>query len=94
MTVAVIASGVLFGAYHGNLIQGVYGGCMGILMAYLYERTHAFYIPCLFHAAANCVVYVVAQNAILHERIFTYPGCMALLAVSLVMILIVEKVLR
>ncbi len=94
VTVAVIASGVLFGAYHGNLIQGVYGGCMGILMAYLYERTHAFYIPCLFHAAANCVVYVVAQNAILHERIFTYPGCMALLAVSLVMILIVEKVLR
>lgn len=91
VTISVIASGVLFGVYHGNLVQGVYGGCMGILMAYLYERTHAFYIPCLFHATANCVVYVLAQNAALHERIFTFPWCAGLLAVSLVMILIVEK---
>ena len=91
VTIAVIASGVLFGVYHGNLVQGVYGGCMGILMAYLYERTHAFYIPCLFHATANCVVYVLAQNPALHERIFTFPWCAGLLAISLVMIVIVEK---
>lgn len=91
VTISVIASGVLFGVYHGNLVQGVYGGCMGILMAYLYERTHAFYIPCLFHATANCVVYVLARNAALHERIFTFPWCAGLLAISLVMILIVEK---
>lgn len=91
VTIAVIASGVLFGVYHGNLVQGVYGGCMGILLAYLYERTHAFYIPCLFHATANCVVYVLAQNPALHERIFTFPWCVGLLAISVVMILIVEK---
>lgn len=91
VTISVIASGVLFGVYHGNLVQGVYGGCMGILMAYLYERTHAFYIPCLFHATANCVVYVLAQNPALHERIFTFPWCAGLLAISVVMILIVEK---
>lgn len=91
VTISVIVSGVLFGVYHGNLVQGVYGGCMGILMAYMYERTHAFYIPCLFHATANCVVYVLAQNAALHEMIFTVPWCVGLLAVSLVMIVIVEK---
>lgn len=91
---AVISSGVLFGIYHGNLVQGVYGGCMGILMAYMYERTHAFYIPCLFHATANCVVYLTAQNAGLHGRIFTLPWCMALLAISSGMILIVERVLK
>ena len=91
---AVISSGILFGVYHGNLVQGVYGGCMGILMAYMYERTHAFYIPCLFHAVANCVVYLTAQNAGLHGRIFTFPWCMALLVISLGMILIVEKVLN
>lgn len=91
VTISVIASGVLFGVYHGNLVQGVYGGCMGILMAYLYERTHVFYIPCLFHATANCVVYVLAQNPALHERIFTFPWCAGLLAISVVMILIVEK---
>lgn len=87
---AVVASGVLFGIYHGNLVQGLYGGCMGILMAYLYERTHRFFIPCLFHAMANLVVYVAAQNVALQRRFFTPSGCVALLAVSAVCIAAVE----
>lgn len=87
---AVIVSGVLFGIYHGNLVQGLYGSCMGIMMAYLYERMHSFLIPCLFHATANLIVYVAAQNPALHGRIFTLLGCVVLLAVSAVCIVIVE----
>lgn len=87
---AVAASGVLFGIYHGNLVQGLYGGCMGILMAYLYERMHSFFIPCLFHGTANLVVYVAAQNVALQRRFFTPYGCVALLAVSVVCIAAVE----
>lgn len=58
---AVIASGILFGAFHGNLVQGVYGACMGILIACMYERKRRFFIPVLFHAAANLAVYVTAH---------------------------------
>lgn len=87
---AVAASGVLFGIYHGNLVQGLYGGCMGILMAYLYERMHSFFIPCLFHATANLVVYMAARNMALQRRFFTPSGCAALLAVSVVCIIAVE----
>ena len=87
---AVIASGILFGIYHGNLVQGLYGGCMGILMAYLYERMHSFFIPCLFHATANFMVYMIAQNATLQGQIFTLPGCVALLIVSAACIDIIE----
>lgn len=83
---AAIASGILFGIYHGNPVQAVYGGCMGILMACLYERTHRFYVPCLFHAAANCAVYLLAQNAALQERIFTVPWCAALFVTSAVIL--------
>ena len=88
---AVIASGVLFGIYHGNPVQGLYGGCMGILMAYLYERMHSFAIPCLFHATANLMVYSVAQSAVLHGRLFTVTGCAALLTGSAVCVVIIEK---
>lgn len=88
--IAVIVSGVMFGAYHGNLAQGVYGACMGILMAYLYERMHSFLVPCLFHGTANLVVYFIAQNGALHGKVFTVPGCALLLAVSGVCIWIVE----
>ena len=88
---AVIASGVLFGIYHGNPVQGLYGGCMGILMAYLYERMHSFAIPCLFHATANLMVYSIAQSAALHRLLFTVPGCAALLTGSVVCVVIIEK---
>ena len=88
---AIIASGVLFGVYHGNLVQGIYGGCMGILLAYLYERMRSFLMPCLFHAAANFTVFSLAQNAQVHARLFTLPGCIVLLTISAACIIIIEK---
>lgn len=91
MTMAIIVSGVLFGVYHGNLVQGVYGGCMGILLAYTYERMHSFFIPCLFHAVANITVYTLAQNAEWHARLFTVTGCIILLVISVICIFMMEK---
>lgn len=88
---AVMASGILFGIYHGNPVQAVYGGCLGMLMACLYERTHRFYVPCLFHAAANCTVYLLAQNAALQERIFTVPWCAALLVTAAAAVTVVYR---
>lgn len=88
---AVVLSGVLFGVYHGNLVQGLYGGCMGILLAYTYERVYSFFIPCLFHATANLMVYSLAQNAEVHARLFTMPGCIVLLIISAVCIYTIER---
>ncbi len=90
--VAVVVSGVLFGVYHGNLVQGVYGGCMGMLMAWVYLRAHSFFYPCLFHAVANLAVFALAQNASLHARLFTAPGCALLLAVAAADVLLLEKI--
>ena len=93
-TAAIFVSGVLFGAYHGNLVQGLYGTCMGILLAYTYERIHSFLIPCLFHAVANLMVYTLAQNADLHARLFTVPGCMILLIISAICIYTIESLTK
>ena len=89
--VAIGMSGLLFGVYHGNLVQGLYGTCMGILLAYTYARMHSFFIPCLFHAVANLMVYTLVQNADLHTRLFTLPGCAILLIISVVCIYVIEK---
>ena len=91
---AIVMSGVLFGVYHGNLVQGLYGGCMGILLAYTYERMRRFYIPCLFHATANLMVYSLAQNAEVHARLFTVPGCMILLIISAICIYTIERLTK
>lgn len=88
---AVLVSGALFGLYHGNLVQGLYGGCMGILLAYVYERFHIFPLPCLFHAAANLVVYTAAQNAALQSHLYTLPVCVGLLMCAGICIWGIEK---
>lgn len=81
--VGIVVSGVLFGAFHGNPVQGVYGACLGMLMAYLYERSGSFRIPVLFHAVANLTVYITARMDGVQERLFTPAGCAVLLAVSI-----------
>lgn len=90
---AILLSSLLFGIYHGNPVQGVYGCCMGILMAYMYERTQAFGIPVLFHATANCVVYLTAHNMVLQEKIFTVPCCVVLLGSAAALVLLAERIL-
>lgn len=80
--IGIVVSGLLFGAFHGNLVQGVYGACLGMLMAYLYERSGRFLIPLIFHAVANLAVYTTARLAGVQEILFTPAGCVVLLAVS------------
>lgn len=80
--VGIVMSGALFGAFHGNPVQGVYGACLGMLMAYLYERSGKFGIPFLFHAVANLAVYTTARLERVQEILFTPAGCAVLLAVS------------
>lgn len=58
---AVIFSALLFGAFHANLPQFVYGTCMGMLMALCYERTKCFGAPVVFHMAANVSVFLVGS---------------------------------
>lgn len=89
--VGIFVSGMLFGAFHGNLVQGVYGACLGMMMAYLYERSGNFLIPLLFHAVANLAVYAMARFAGVQEILFTPAGCAVLLAVSAMGIVIVYR---
>lgn len=51
--VAVMISALLFGFYHGNLVQGIYAFIMGCLLALVYEWTESFVAPVLFHMIAN-----------------------------------------
>lgn len=57
--IALVVSALLFGLYHGNLVQAVYGTALGLLMAYMYELYGSFTAPVLFHAVANVSVYMM-----------------------------------
>lgn len=63
---AAILSGVAFGVYHMNLVQGVYASLLGVLLAYIYEKTNSLLGAYIFHLSFNLMNYVqsfIQQNA-------------------------------
>lgn len=59
---AILISALLFGIYHGNLVQGIYGFVMGILFTVVYEKYRNFYLAAIMHSIANLVGYFVQLN--------------------------------
>lgn len=60
---AALLSALLFGMYHGNLLQGLYAFCLGFAMAYVYERFHSLMAAYVFHAAANILSVLMTETA-------------------------------
>lgn len=89
--IAVIVSGIFFGVFHGNLVQSVYGACVGILIAYVYERQGSFFFPVLFHAVANLTVYGIAHEQTIQAALFTPLKCVILLLISAGCVFYVER---
>lgn len=50
---AAMISALLFGWYHGNLVQGIYGWAVALVLAYGYERYKNLLAPWLIHGSAN-----------------------------------------
>ncbi|MBQ8327741.1 MAG: HAD hydrolase-like protein [Lachnospiraceae bacterium] len=66
---AMICSSVLFGAYHGNVVQGIYGSIMGMLIVISYEWCKTLAAPVLLHSVANLAIFLVGRNDALAAKI-------------------------
>lgn len=65
--IALVVSSLLFGCYHGNVVQAVYGTLLGLLIAYTYEKYDSFSAPVLFHAVANVSIFTMTYNSRLSD---------------------------
>ncbi len=82
---AIILSALLFGLMHGNLVQFLYAGLLGLLLAYLLERTGSVWAPVLAHIAANLAAVARQETGWLSFCYEASPGavlCTAGLAVA------------
>jgi len=59
---SIIVSSLLFGVFHANIVQGIYGTLMGAFIAFMYEKYKDFKVPVLIHMVANIVVYVLTYT--------------------------------
>ena len=44
-----------------NWVQGVYASCLGVVLAFVYERTQSILGAILFHMFFNCSSYLLEQ---------------------------------
>lgn len=58
---AMLISALAFGVYHGNLVQLVYAGICGMLLAYLCEKHDSILAPIWSHMAMNLTSIVLTQ---------------------------------
>lgn len=82
---AALLSAVYFGGYHGNMVQGVYAFCLGLLMAGAYEAYQSLWAPICLHVSAN--LSSILFSALAPEWAAGTVAMAALMAVSAVMMI-------
>ncbi|MCR5746220.1 MAG: CPBP family intramembrane metalloprotease [Lachnospiraceae bacterium] len=58
---ASFLSSLVFAIFHMNMVQGVYGFIMALLICFLYNRDHNIYVPVSIHIGANTAVWLFAN---------------------------------
>lgn len=72
---ALLLSSVLFGIYHMNIVQGIYGFLMGCLIAYAYEYFGEFKLAVAVHMASNILMYCLSYTPIVNTAFVSWPVC-------------------
>lgn len=87
--VAIVANGILFGLFHGNLLQFIFSCALGMLLAYVYEKSRNCWLPIILHASSNGISYLVTYRDEVGQLIFgTLEGVVTAFFVSGAILLI------
>ncbi len=86
-----IASSALFGLYHGNVVQTLYGMLMGMILVYAYEMTGNFKIPVMMHGVANACVFTTTYYPAVGTVTGMPVNCVLFLVVSGVCFGMIQK---
>lgn len=91
---AALISALAFGLLHGNVVQGVYGFLMGLMLAWLYERYDSFLAPVLVHAASNVSVFLLSMAGVFAGTLKAVIGCCICTTLSVFGIIIIVKTVK
>lgn len=71
---AIVLSALLFGIYHGNVVQGIYAFCIGAVMALFYLKFQNLLAPIIMHMLANmvsvCITEIEAVGNLFENAVF------------------------
>lgn len=90
---AALLTGLMFGLYHGNLMQGLYGFFMGTVMCLILYYGGTFIYPILFHMVANLVSNLCYEYEHIYKVVYS-PWGIALAFAYLVVAIIMSYVFK
>ncbi len=76
---AIGTSAIIFGAMHGNLLQGFFAFVLGLLLGWSYSRCRSLAAPMILHMGANLISVLVSETQVFG---FVYRSNSAFLAVT------------
>ena len=79
--VSMIFSALIFGFYHGNVVQGVYAFLVGLLCAYVCEKFKSILAPILLHMCANGFSVLATESGLLEKYITTNTAYIAYIVI-------------
>lgn len=88
---AVVGSAILFGIFHGNMVQAVYAVLLGYFIAYAYEYFGEFKVPIFLHMGINCVSLIIGYSGLGSTGFVCWPVCVALLLLGGVSLYLLAK---
>ena len=83
---AAFVSSLLFGLYHGNLMQGLYAFVMGIVICLFMDEGGSVIYAYAFHMAANLVSNLCYEFKYINNVVYSIPGiviCFVYLVVAI-----------
>lgn len=87
---AILFSALLFGILHVNLVQFLYATILGLLLAFLLEKTRRLSVAVIGHIAANTIAVIRAETGWLD---FSYQADAAGIGFTLVMAFVAAVVI-
>lgn len=88
-------SALWFGVFHGNLVQGIYGFSIGLLLALIYEKYGGLRASMWFHACANLTSILLTRLMGAVPEMFTPIAIIAAVVLSaVVMLLCIRSALK
>lgn len=88
---AIPVSAILFGLYHMNMVQALYGFLLGCLIAYGYEYFGDFKMAVFMHMLANLLAYVFTGSSLFSSRAVSWVSCIVCLTAMMVCVLILHR---
>ncbi|WP_291582664.1 CPBP family intramembrane glutamic endopeptidase [Clostridium sp. UBA6640] len=83
--VTIIIQGILFGIYHGNLIQGVYASLLGIIFGFITYKTQSLWPVIITHMTNNTIVVIIPT---IMGDIYNTTSCIMFIIIGLIGIII------